>query len=502
MNDRVKFLSNVDARGPKAKSLVKTSDNSTQNHENILLIRKIESEWRQEGLQESNAKLFYYMDEIDQVVSGSKCFVIGRKGTGKTAIAEYLFQQNSFENYTEKLSFKSFPIHDLYEKKDTSFSLQNQYITIWKHIIYGSVLKMMSLNENIDSSLLKNLRKLFPLDPIDRIERKVKSLTELELSISIAGNSLKRVSKQRETEPQSAIEKAQLFEDVIVSYIDRSKYFIIIDALDDDYSDITRKEQYFYLLNGLFKAVQEIKAIFPIQKYSIFPIVFLRDDIYRQINDSDKAKWRDLIVRIYWNKIKIQNMLSHRIMKTIGTSANISDFFSSWKHVFISSKIKFEGKSSDIFDIIYELSYVRPRDFIVFIKLCCERAIINKTFIDENIIFKTLDSFSKYLLEDIEYEIKPIIPEINNVFSIFEQIRKREFTFSEFEEKFRASKEKGKLKTEKSAEEILDELYEFSFIGNLTDRDIKIYKLYSPTSSLNFDERIIIKNGLQLALRL
>lgn len=75
------------------------------------------SNWKVEAKLEDTERYFFHTDIVDKIVSGSKSFVIGRKGSGKTAIAEHLTKNISYSRFSKKLSFKHFPFQDLYELK-------------------------------------------------------------------------------------------------------------------------------------------------------------------------------------------------------------------------------------------------------------------------------------------------------------------------------------------------------------------------------------------------
>ncbi len=128
----------------------------------------------------------------------------------------------------------------------------------------------------------------------------------------------------------SWIEKVNLLEDIIYDYIDSSKYYVIFDELDEDYREIKDKESfqtYSFLLTSLFKAVQDIKSVFLKKKNChIYPVIFLRDDIYSVIRDADKTKWQDYIVEIEWTVEKIKDLLAYRISKAVSPTSSILSF--------------------------------------------------------------------------------------------------------------------------------------------------------------------------------
>jgi len=49
----------------------------------------------------------------------------------------------------------------------------------------------------------------------------------------------------------------------------------------------------------------------------LYPIIFLRDDIYDLIQDSDKNKWGDFRVDLNWDEAKIKKVMAFRISRAI-----------------------------------------------------------------------------------------------------------------------------------------------------------------------------------------
>jgi len=82
--------------------------------------------WPMEARDDDSLRYFYETDEIKRILSGSKNFVIGRKGTGKTAIAEHILRSKPNESLVTKMSFKNFPWNKIYELEDRNFTPPNQ----------------------------------------------------------------------------------------------------------------------------------------------------------------------------------------------------------------------------------------------------------------------------------------------------------------------------------------------------------------------------------------
>ncbi len=87
--------------------------------------------WKLEAKFEDTERYFYFGREAQLALDGSKCFVIGRKGTGKTAISQHIYSIRHPLVFSEKLTFKNFPFNELYGQKNEAYKAPNQYITVW-----------------------------------------------------------------------------------------------------------------------------------------------------------------------------------------------------------------------------------------------------------------------------------------------------------------------------------------------------------------------------------
>jgi hypothetical protein len=154
------------------------------------LLKEI-SNWKLEAKHEDNSRYFYHTSEVDEIKKGMKLYVIGRKGTGKTAISEYFRLLSTYDSFSERLSFKHFPFNELYDKQDNKFTRPSQFITIWKFITYMAICKMMSRNGNIDSQARGKLEKLFPSDPAKPLLKLISRWTGQSFEASALGFGFK-----------------------------------------------------------------------------------------------------------------------------------------------------------------------------------------------------------------------------------------------------------------------------------------------------------------------
>ena len=473
---------------------------------NRKIYQRICDEWKLEAKQE-NKEYFYFVNEADAIIEGKKNLVIGRKGEGKTAIAQYIYEQQAFNIFTEKLSFKHFPFNILYELSNAQYTSPNQYISIWKFLIYTTICKQMIKNQNIDVEAVDKMKKIFPdADNNKKLQRLIKKYTVKEFGIQIAGSGFS-IGGDSDNLELSWVNYIDILEDIISEYIDTSKYYIFFDELDVDYrnfKDSVEKENYFDLVTGLFKAVQDIKAIFNDGRYNIFPIVFLRSDIFDLITYSDKNKWSDSIIRISWTKSKIQKLLEHRMNIVMGTHG--ISFKECWERLFGIYEIKSgtrKGKKVKSFDYISRSTQNRPRDYIRYFQICAKLALDNASLlIAPKLIKMANDEFSEYLKNEIVDEIYAVLPEYEEIFALLSQIRKQTFSPNEFVERYNKLVMEGDIPM-REAEKVLKVLFDYSVIGNVPSiQNQFIYKFENDSARFNFKEKIVVHRGVYKAFQI
>ena len=220
------------------------------------------SSWSIEAKDEDTGRYFFHFDDVNQIESGQKNYVIGRKGTGKTAIAEYLHSKNDYNRFSRLLSFKNFPFNSLYDLADRDYTRPNQYISVWKYVIYHYICSMMGENELVCSKCDFDLRKAFNFEVKGALSRSVRTITSREYNLSFLGIGAGG-SSSSEVDRFDFPAANSTLADFIQEKIDDSEYYVIFDELDEDYRDVLnpdRKSGYFELLISLFKAAQSIRS--------------------------------------------------------------------------------------------------------------------------------------------------------------------------------------------------------------------------------------------------
>lgn len=466
------------------------------------------SNWKREAKSEDNDRYFFHVREVDQIERAGKYFVIGRKGSGKTAICEYFRSHRAHDTFSEKLSFKNFPFNELYAYPNSRYTAPNQFITIWKYVIYSTACRLMLKNEALDNDIREQLQKIFGDE--QSLGRMIGKWMGKEFGISLLGLSIK-MSREKNSSIEDWTERVNFLEDLLLQHGGDSKYLVLFDELDEDYRDIIEKkqrDQYTSLITSLFKAVQDIRSSFGNRTNSgpkISPVIFLRDDIYDLIMDSDKNKWGDFRVDLTWNSDKIKSVIAFRISRAIDLNCkSILTFPDAWARLFGRNLIRMGSKGRKkvgTFDFIARATLLRPRDFVAYLQQCAQHAIEQNTTITPNVIRRVDTGFSNYLRQELTDELFAVIPDISAVFDVISQLRKPNFSVSEFERVYNDQVRQGFIQ-EPNVKFVLQVLFLFSVIGNSPHPGNEIFRYKNREARLNFNEGLEVHRGLFKALQI
>ncbi len=501
----VSFSISKNEKGFRAESIsfrdeVNPADVNRQN-----MLENIKG-WKLDAKHDELGKYFFHVEQEKEIKNGEKSFVIGRKGTGKTALSEYISSQMGYNQFTQKLTFKNFPFNELYSLDNNEYTRPNQYISLWKYLIYSSICRMMIQNNNINEEVRSALSQLFGSDSsINNLKRSIKKWTAKEFSLTIAGSGGKISLDKSE---QTWIERLDVLEEIIEDYIDDSLYFIVFDELDEDYKNIVelgQQNDYMSLITSLFKAVQDIRSVFNDERSRIRPVVFLRDDIYDLILDPDKNKWEDFRVDLDWNLDRLKKLLAFRISKAADPEKESLPFLKAWELLFENTPIGVGTKARKkipVFDYVTRSTQHRPRDYVRYLQVSANQALeLSQDIITSEVVKKVDKGFSNYLKNELIDEIHGVLPDILDIFGVISEIRKWVFSIDEFREIYNDRLNKGILKT-KDPDFVLKILFHFSVIGNQAGTGIHFFRYTNKEAQFNFKEKVVVHRGLFKSLQI
>lgn len=361
-------------------------------------------------------------------------------------------------------------------------------------------------NQNINLDIRNKLTKLYGDSTEVSLNKLIEKWTSKSFGLEVLGVGF-NYERERAIEEITWIDTIEILERVILEYCDDSRYYFLFDELDEDYKEFTTEVEarnYMCMLTSLLKAVQQIRSTLDVAQKCVYPIVFLRSDIYSQLKDADKNKWRESLIDLEWNTSKIKSMLAHRIC--VAMSIPATDFESAWYLLFSRAKVKMgnnQRREMDIFSYIERSTEMRPRDFVQYIKECVELAKERQEFpIIPDTVKEADDNFSEYLKGETIDELFPILPEIDEILGLLSTIRKQSFGSGVFEKEYNALVNREAI-PKRDIRYVLLSLFDAGVIGNQPSmKGQSIFRFSKKSPRFNFNETMIIHRGLYKALQI
>lgn len=451
-------------------------------------------------------------------------FIIGRKGTGKSALYNWIEKnQRENNNLITNLSFNNFPFEKLLSLSDESFAKPNQYQSIWRNIIYSEIASLLVQDQtNPIDDALRELKKYtdytFGNDLSDLHKQVTKTTEKTDQGLTFSptkmfgfsrskGNSIEQElhdSYQNITKINSRLES------VIRDYLKRNpnkQYLIQFDQLDDNYTSFIDNSDYTQCIISLFKSIYDINQRFRSENIPVKSVAYLRSDIYNKIDqfDAESARWDQfklnlnwaIINRDDWHNPKLLQVVNRRIELSVSEIINTNPFSVIFNDNAINLREK--NRQQDIFKYIIHRTFQRPRDLIQFcIKIQEESRSTKQLFY--RTIRNAEKEFSLWLLSEIENEIAPLIPDVEALYELLRLMGQNAYSITDFKKRF--SRFSSTIKYE--PEQLLKLLYSFGIIFNINFKGYNNTEMFSiirnDRSVFNRDLKIATHNGFYQGL--
>ncbi|NMC61433.1 MAG: hypothetical protein GYA51_18930 [Candidatus Methanofastidiosa archaeon] len=435
---------------------------------------------------ESDGKLIEYFIQspaLEKLINYEKGLVLGRKGSGKTAIYKFLVHVKP--QITSPLLFRDYPwkIHDRFVSHFASS--QESYINSWNFLFFIEALKVVIKNIDSfqDTKIKREINKckkwLIRNWGSEQFSHKESLLPKrrkfsFSFSPSILGNSLGSVSNDffdEQKAGQTITEINRKLESILAIILESfgKPIYLLFDELDLAYS--SDDPNYFNRVIGLLSACYKM---FNKSSKKIRIILFLRTDIFEQLKFQDRSKIEDnMIINLNWDpndplaNFSLKQLISKRIQVNINSKSD--NFERNWSEVVELGNM---GRNQQKWNFIIERTFDRPRDVIKFMNLSLERAkarlLSNVQSIDKittDDIHGIRRDYSIYLFRELEDEVLAKYPAFSKYMNILRDIHDNTFSRSAFIKSFE------KIKTSYGLEEtetmVLERLFEFGIIGFL-----------------------------------
>lgn len=437
-------------------------------------------------------KYFLDYDYWQRIIEDPIFFVIGRKGTGKSAVYRIIKDKGiGLGHIVENKDFGEFPFEKLLSLDDSDFSSPNQYQSIWKSIILNLFATMISTNQSYCDSNNVHYREI--LEYVDRcIGHSVTDLHKSSMNMikkTSSGLQLSHTALGKEISVATNIDMGSknltainsrllsCIEQYLLSCGHRTKLIIQFDRLDDNYNQYQNVERYYHSIISLFKVVYSINQEFRAKKIDNAKIVlYLRSDILSQLSkrDAESARWDDfclnmnwaIINRDDWKNPKLLQMVNKRIDASFAHEDYIPDFRMIFNNGFMKLKTDSGEDVKDIFKYIVTQTMHRPRDIIKFCK-CIQNEVRETNDLYFRTIKKAERKFTDWLVNsELSNEINPITSDTKVIFDLLRLLGRKPFSITDFNTRYKSV---GQISLD--ADSLIYFLYDLGILGNVKENN-------------------------------
>ena len=340
-----------------------------------------------------------------------RCVVVGRRGTGKSAmywkLQQFWGQQKAShviliapEDY-QIIGFRAMfePFHKRYSHVRAAARL------IWKYILIVEMLSHLS-----KSFRTKNLIAEKPV-AAEHVRRWGQESTPiLSRAVSRIAPLLKKGSAPEILIGElSAILELQLLETDFNSLLTESnvRLYTLIDRLDEGFEN---DEIGAAIVSGAVSAITELNK----RHETLRPVLFIRDNVNRSIAHFDPDYTRNIegeILRIHWDQFQLLNLVARRLDKAF--HLGLQNDQKVWDRCAADEGANRELQGRDGFRKCLQFTLYRPRDLLLLLNQAFYLASReNRNTIVLKDIEQTAKTISENRLEDLQKEYTTIFPSV------------------------------------------------------------------------------------------
>lgn len=422
---------------------------------------------------------FQTHDAYAQAMAHRRFLIVGRKGSGKTAIYRKIITIREHDVFAFGHAFTDYPWHHHDAQATIGVPEEDRYTHSWKYLLLLTASKIL-LNQDQSQpwceAVYPDVAKLenFVVDSYGSRDPDVTQLFIPSKSLRInptlgipgthwqVGVSFERVA---------VAELPRIVQDVnrtVAASVMRAlnpahRYYICFDQLDLGFNP--QDPKYAQRLTGLILAAREVNNLAREAGKLLSVVVFLRDDIYQVLRFEDKNKLSENYASVIeWDRTGSDWTLKRLMEERFGASLDMAPE-GSWDAVFDETH-EMPGRQTK-YHHIRDRTFRRPRDVI---KFCNEILAAYKArhgtgkFENADVASARLE-YSRYLLNELDDEVFKHVPGHENLIEVLKSIGTVQFSLADFQRICVARP--TLLPSQMQVQDALKSLFDFSVIGYL-----------------------------------
>lgn len=408
---------------------------------------------------ESDANLLsYFLDTglVGRIRDEAAKLVVGRKGSGKTALFRYLEQTLDATVVPLDLDEYVWEFHRGFTEQ--GLSGERAYAASWRLLIYVSA--VTALRDSLERGENKKINSALGDLGVSADSGRVKAML----------NWLKRVRRVDlpevtgvgaaggiELDPAAVAALAtktadaiRTLGDVLAEVCKRAPFVVLIDRIDDAWDG---SDDSLDLIAGAIRATRDV-GISHQNGNGLPPVVtFLRADLWERVSFNDRNKMSQDIVFLDWNTDQLGEVVGLRIARSLDI-----DQADAWPAVFTTDEMRQRARAKTY---LTKRTLGRPRDIVAFAEFARQEAArVGLDIIDAASIYEAEKRYSRHILDELKDEIDRHVSDFNAVTNALKALGARTFSDDAWIEACKANGIGAK-----EARNLLDALFETSIVG-------------------------------------
>ncbi|CQJ20620.1 P-loop ATPase, Sll1717 family [Yersinia enterocolitica] len=378
----------------------------------------------------------YYLetDQYLKALRGEAHLVIGRKGSGKSAIFLQIRDRERDRNRSKNIVLDLKPDgYKLIKFKERmlSFLEEGTYLhtvtAFWEYVLLLEICyKIIEKDKKRyihDHMLYEGYRSLSELYNVDGYDSEGDFLERMSVLMEKIYSEYEKLHKG---ELQVRLTSAQVTELIhkhnvkqlrnqLISYMDnKGSLWLLFDNIDNGWPTSGLEHGDLIIIRALIDATRKIEREFSRNNLNVKTAVFLRKDVYELLVRETSDRGKEASVLLDWTDPDLLRELIRLRIVVNGLDENI-DFQTAWLKIFDS-----HYKGEETSQYLIDRSLMRPRFLLNLINHCKSFAInLNHETINSTDIEKGLHAYSSDLLKDIGYELRDVATESDGILYLF-----------------------------------------------------------------------------------
>jgi hypothetical protein len=426
-------------------------------------------------------KGFLTTEAYEEALSGRKTLVIGRKGSGKSAICVRLTMDGVRHGATILITPDDAAGSEIRRFELQGLTNETAKSVVWRYVFAVQAARYITDHAKPEHgrrvprtvrALRRFLKENGELGGSDRLyDRVVVGARGLQSTLSLEAFGFKAsVDLKTSSEGARASRQIEVLEAGVAAALadlrcteSHEPLLLLVDQLEQVWS---ADEDSAAMVIGLLLASKHVAGVFG---RAVRCVLFVRSDIYDALRFSDGDKFHGDERRIDWSVQALRQIALNRATASLGRGVSEDEL---WHEIFPATV---DGEGTATYLLAHALP--RPRDIIQFLNVCRDTAAgQGHTRIEAEDVLSATLIFSQWKLGDLAREYRVTYPYLERLFVLFQNagyVVTRSAICRRFEYARRTLHENfPRFADVLTPDGIIEVLYGVSFLGVLRNGDV------------------------------